>query len=105
MAGPWTGQPTARIIERALGAEMDGHLGYEERRSRAGRGTGNSRNGHYAKTLTTQAGPVRISAPRDRNAEFEPRIVKKGQRRSRLSQARAGLLARAGHQDPALRPL
>ena len=75
------GQLTARIIERSLGAEMDGHLGYEKG-DPAGRGTGNSRNGHYGKTLTTQAGPVRISVPRDRNATFEPQIVKKGQRRA-----------------------
>jgi putative transposase len=75
------GQLTARIIERALGAEMDDHLGYGKG-DPAGRGTGNSRNGHYGKTLTTQAGPVRISVPRDRNSEFEPQIVKKGQRRA-----------------------
>jgi len=75
------GQLTARIIERALGAEMDDHLGYEKG-DPAGRGTGNSRNGHYGKTLTTQAGPVRISVPRDRNSEFEPQIVRKGQRRA-----------------------
>jgi putative transposase len=76
------GQLTARIIERALGAEMDDHLGYEEG-DPAGRGTGNSRNGHYGKTVTTQTGPVRISVPRDRNSEFEPRIVKKGRPRGR----------------------
>ena len=75
------GQLTARIIERALGAEMDDHLGYGKG-DPAGRGTGNSRNGHYGKTLTTQAGAVRISVPRDRNSEFEPQIVKKGQRRA-----------------------
>ena len=75
------GQLTARIIERALGAEMDDHLGYEKG-DLAGRGTGNSRNGHHGKTVTTQAGPVRISVPRDRNSEFEPRIVRKGQRRA-----------------------
>ncbi len=75
------GQLTARIIERALSAEMDDHLGYEKG-DPAGRGTGNSRNGHYGKTLTTQTGPVRISVPRDRNSEFEPQIVKKGQRRA-----------------------
>lgn len=75
------GQLTARIIERALGAEMDDHLGYGKG-DPAGRGTGNSRNGHYGKTLTTQAGPVRISVPRDRNSEFEPQVVRKGQRRA-----------------------
>jgi putative transposase len=75
------GQLTARIIERSLGAEMDAHLGYEKG-DPAGRGSGNSRNGHYGKTVTTQAGPVRISVPRDRNATFEPQVVKKGQRRA-----------------------
>ena len=74
-------QLTARIIERALAVEMDDHLGYEKG-DPAGRGTGNSRNGHYGKTVTTQAGPVRVSVPRDRNSDFEPRIVKKGQRRA-----------------------
>jgi putative transposase len=75
------GQLTGRIIERALAAEMDDHLGYEKG-DPAGWGTGNSRNGHYGKTVTTQAGPVRISVPRDRNSEFEPQIVRKGQRRA-----------------------
>jgi putative transposase len=32
--------------------------------------------------VTTTAGPVRVSVPRDRNATFEPQIVKKGQRRA-----------------------
>ncbi len=60
---------------------MDDHLGYGKG-DLAGRGTGNSRNGHYGKTITTQAGPVRVSVPRDRNSSFEPRIVRKGQRRA-----------------------
>ena len=74
-------QLTARVIERALAAEMEDHLGYGKG-DPSGRGTGNSRNGHYGKTVTTQAGPVRVSVPRDRNSEFEPRIVRKGQRRA-----------------------
>jgi putative transposase len=75
------GQLTVRVIERALAAEMDDHLGYGKG-DPAGRGTGNSRNGHYGKTITTQAAPVRVSMPRDRNSPFEPRIVRKGQRRA-----------------------
>ncbi len=74
-------QLTARIIERSLGAEMDGHLGYVKG-DPAGNGSGNSRNGYYGKTVTTTAGPVRVSVPRDRNGEFEPQIVRKGQRRA-----------------------
>ena len=79
--GGLIGQLTARVIERALGAEMDEHLGYVKG-DPAGNGSGNSRNGSYGKTVTTAAGPVRISVPRDRNAEFEPQIVEKGQRRA-----------------------
>jgi putative transposase len=73
-------QLTATVLERALGAELDDHLGYV-RGDPAGNGSGNSRNGHYPKTVTTAAGPVRIAVPRDRNASFEPKIVPKGQRR------------------------
>src|SRR5204862_6008301 len=47
----------------------------------AGRDGGNSRNGHRAKTVITEAGPVELSMPRDRDASFEPKIVAKRQRR------------------------
>ncbi len=78
--GGLIGQLTARVIERALGAEMDDHLGYVKG-DPAGNGTGNSRNGSFGKTVTTTSGPVRFSVPRDRKSEFEPQIVAKGQRR------------------------
>src|ERR1700733_14392737 len=74
------GQLTKTVLERALGAELDDHLGYVKG-DPAGNGSGNSRNGHYGKTVTTTAGPVRITVPRDRNSAFEPQIVRKGQRR------------------------
>ena len=74
------GQLTAKVIERALAAEMDDHLGYVKG-DPAGNGSGNSRNGHYGKTVTTTAGPVRVTVPRDRNSTFAPVIVRKGQRR------------------------
>jgi putative transposase len=73
-------QLTRTVLERALGAELDDHLGYV-RGDPAGNGSGNSRNGSYDKTVTTAAGPVRFGVPRDRNGSFEPRIVPKGQRR------------------------
>ncbi|MBB4966907.1 transposase-like protein [Saccharothrix violaceirubra] len=56
------------------------HLGYDKH-DPAGRGTGNSRNGIRSKTVLTDVGPVEIDVPRDRNAEFEPRIVAKRQKR------------------------
>jgi Transposase, Mutator family len=73
-------QLTRTVLERALGAELDDHLGYVKG-DPAGNGSGNSRNGSFDKTVTTAAGPVRIGVPRDRNGSFEPRIVPKGQRR------------------------
>jgi transposase-like protein len=55
-------------------------MGYERHQEPPG-GTGNSRNGSTAKTLATEHGPVEIKTPRDRNASFEPQLVRKGQRR------------------------
>jgi putative transposase len=60
--------------------EMADHLGYE-RHDPAGRGSGNSRNGVYPKTVTTEIGDVELAMPRDRNASFEPVTVPKGARR------------------------
>jgi putative transposase len=65
------------LLERTLGAELTHHLGYEKG-DPAGRGTGNTRNGSYAKTVLTEDGAVAIEVPRDRNATFEPQIVPKG---------------------------
>ena len=47
----------------------------------AGRGSGNSRNGRTRKTVQTDQSEVTLEVPRDRNAEFEPQIVPKHQRR------------------------
>jgi putative transposase len=73
-------QMNKAVIERALGAELDDHLGYVKG-DPAGNGSGNSRNSSYGKTVTTTAGPVRIAVPRDRNSTYEPKLVPKGQRR------------------------
>ena len=56
---------TKRLIERAMDAELTGHLGYERGGASPG-GVGNSRNGTTAKTLHTEHGSVRIETPRDR---------------------------------------
>src|SRR5499433_2493485 len=75
--GGLLGRLTKMVIEGALEGEMDDHLGYAKH-DPAGRDGGNSRNGHRGKTVLTEAGPVEISVPRDRDASFEPRIVAKG---------------------------
>jgi putative transposase len=78
--GGLLGQLTKMVVEGALEGEMDDHLGYSKH-SPEGRNSGNSRNGHRAKTVLTEAGPVEISVPRDRDSSFEPKIVEKRQRR------------------------
>src|SRR4051812_48403922 len=69
-----------RLLERALGAELSEHLGYEKG-DPAGRGSGNSRNGYSSKTVLGDDGAVEIAVPRDRNGSFAPQIVPKGQTR------------------------
>ena len=73
-------QLTKRLVERAMAAELTEHLGYELHQEPPG-GTGNTRNGSMAKTLSTEHGPVEVRTPRDRKGSFEPQIVRKGQRR------------------------
>jgi putative transposase len=71
---------TKTVLETALEAEMTEHLGYEAH-DVAGGHSGNSRNGTRTKTVLTEIGPVEIEVPRDRDASFEPVIVRKRQRR------------------------
>jgi putative transposase len=74
-------QLTKRLVERAMEVELTDHLGYEPHMEPPG-GTGNSRNGKgKPKTLVTEHGPVSIRVARDRDGSFEPKIVRKRQRR------------------------
>jgi putative transposase len=73
-------QLTKLVFESSLEGEMDAHLGYGKHDA-AGRDGGNSRNGTRAKTVLTEAGPVELVVPRDRDGSFEPKIVRKRQRR------------------------
>ncbi|GAC1476241.1 MAG: IS256-like element ISRm3 family transposase [Candidatus Dormibacteraceae bacterium] len=73
-------QLTKRVVERAMEVELTDHLGYEPHEEPPG-GAGNTRNGSTPKTLTTEHGPVEIKTPRDRQGTFEPKIVRKRQRR------------------------
>jgi putative transposase len=73
-------QLTKALLERALQGELTAHLGYkkhepgEQRRS-------NARNGKTSKTLKGDFGEITLETPRDRNGDFEPKIVAKGQTR------------------------
>ena len=71
-------QLTKAVLERALTAEMDDHLGYD-RYSRSE--INNARNGSYGKNLITDNGVIEFNVPRDRNGDFEPAIIEKKQNR------------------------
>ncbi|WP_030760336.1 IS256 family transposase [Streptomyces griseus] len=73
-------QLTKRLLESALEGEITDHLGYDKH-DPAGKNGGKSRNGTRVKTVLTDVGPVQISVPRDRDGSFEPKIVKKRQKR------------------------
>ncbi|EKT77001.1 transposase mutator family protein [Rhodococcus opacus M213] len=66
------GQFTANVLETALDAEMDEHLGYEKHHVK-GEMEGTPLGGRRAKTVLTEIGPVEIEVPRDTDASFDPR--------------------------------
>src|ERR1700689_541775 len=72
--GGLLGRLTKMVVEGALEGELDDHLGYAKH-DPEGRDGGNSRNGYRAKTVLTEAGPVGISVPRDRDSSFDPKIA------------------------------
>jgi len=59
------------FLESALEGELDSHLDDDERKE------GNRKNGKTSKTVQTSDGPVELETSRDRNATFEPELVKK----------------------------
>jgi len=68
------------LIERILGAELSHHLGYPPGADKPAE-MGNHRNGATGKTVLTDAGPLRIDIPRDRQGSFEPLLIPKHERR------------------------
>jgi putative transposase len=66
----------APTLQAILEAEMTEHLGYKKNDS-TGDNSGNSRNGYSKKTLRTSFGNTPLQIPRDRIAEFDPKIVPK----------------------------
>ena len=67
------------ILQELLEAEMDATLGYEKN-CKGDLKSDNKRNGHSSKTLKSQYGEFQIDVPRDRNGEFEPKLIPKYQR-------------------------
>lgn len=73
-------QLTKALVERCLDTEMQVHLD-EPKYQTEGKAKRNRRNGHSKKTIKGEFGQAILDIPRDRNSEFEPVIIKKGQTR------------------------
>jgi putative transposase len=82
-------------VEEMLQAELDEHLGYQKY-AKEGNNTGNSRNGSYSKKVKTESlGDMVLNIPRDRNSEYSPQLIAKGQRMSdKLEEAIIGMYSR-----------
>lgn len=68
------------FIEHALEGELTFTLGYEKNDPK-GNNSGNSRNGYSSKKVKTENATTEVKIPRDRQAEFEPLLIRKHQRR------------------------
>ena len=66
-------------IQQVMESELDVELGYEksERMSDSESAilSKNYRNGYSKKTVKTQLGEIEVKVPRDRNGEYEPKII------------------------------
>lgn len=67
------------VLQEALEAEMDSQLGYDKY-DVTEKQTTNSRNGYSKKTIKSELGAVELNIPRDRNGEYEPKIIPKYKR-------------------------
>ena len=67
------------ILQELMEAELDATLGYEKNQ-KGDLVSNNTRNGYSTKTLKSQYGEFPIDIPRDRNGEFEPKLIPKYQR-------------------------
>ncbi len=73
-------QLTKKLVERCLEAEIDVHL-ETQKAERGKKERQNRRNGHSRKTIKGEFGEAELAVPRDRDRQFEPQMVKKGQTR------------------------
>ena len=72
------------LIQESLEAELDNQLGYEKYEKNDE--IDNSRNDYSKKKVKSSFGEIELDIPRDRNSEFEPKIIPKYSRNiSKLS--------------------
>tara|TARA_R110000744_G_scaffold132963_1_gene241243 strand:+ start:77 stop:1123 length:1047 start_codon:yes stop_codon:yes gene_type:complete len=83
----------AKTLEEMLETELSAELGYDKYESQ-GRNSGNSRNGKRPKQLRTPNGDVTIQVPRDRNGDFQSRLLSDQQMSNQLEDKIISLYAK-----------
>jgi len=71
-----------KITNGIVRTELCASLGFEKNEQGKAKEAGNSRNGSYDRTVDTQFGPIKVSMPRDRNGDFESKILPPYMRRT-----------------------
>ena len=69
-----------QVLQEVLEVEMGELLGYEKNERAENTGEKNYRNGYNRKTVKSQLGEVEVNIPRDRQGEFDPKILPKFKR-------------------------
>lgn len=83
----------ARTLEEMLETELSEELGYDKYEAK-GRNSGNSRNGKRPKQLRTPNGDVTIQIPRDRNGDFQSKLLSEQQMSNQLEEKIISLYAK-----------
>jgi putative transposase len=69
------------VLQQVMESELEEKLGYEKSKRLSNvdetAGSKNYRNGYSKKTVKTQIGEIPVKIPRDRNGEYEPKIIGK----------------------------
>lgn len=69
------------VLQQVMECELENKLGYEKSERTSDNDetamSKNYRNGYSQKTIKSQLGEVQVKIPRDRNGEYEPRIIEK----------------------------
>lgn len=100
--GPLLGQGSifSEMLQALVNASLDGEMEYFIEEQRASEEE-NRRNGYTSKEVRSEAGPLSIRTPRDRQGEFDPLLVGKRQRElpGGLNEIIIGLYARGNSVD------
>lgn len=71
-----------RITNSIMKAELSKSLGFEKNEQGKAKEAGDSRNGSYDRVVDTSFGPIKVSMPRDRNGDFESKVLPPYMRRT-----------------------